>query len=121
MKRGAISPKTYTIQVLKRTLVSPKPGTATAQHGYEVLFTTRAEVRSLAGAAEWHQVDINGQKATHTFTIRYTTIPFDIRHRVRDARGQFWRILAVEEVNLANKEIKIQCANVGADTEAANP
>jgi len=31
------------------------------------------------------------------------------------------RILAVEEVNLANKEIKIQCANIGADTEAANP
>lgn len=113
MAKGIISPKQVTVQIVRRALLPPAPGSASARYSYAAVFTTRAEVKSRSGATEWGQVEINGEKASHTFTIRWTSIPFDARDRLRDARGQLWKILGIENVDLRNREMRIHCANQG--------
>lgn len=112
-KKGIVSPKTVTVQVVRRHLLPPSPGTAAPLHSYTPVLTTRAEVKSRAGATEWGQVDIDGKKATHTFTIRFTTVPFDARDRIRDATGQIYQILTIENVDLGRREMRIHCASQG--------
>ncbi len=114
-KRGIISPKITTISVVRRSLLAPDPGKAGARHGYTTVFTTRAEVKSRSGSSEWAQVDIDGKKVSDTFVIRYTTIAFDARDRVRDATGHIWQILAIEHVDLGRREMKLHCSNQGAE------
>lgn len=114
-QKGIISPKRITIQVVRRSLLPPAPGTAWSRHDYVPIFTTRAEVKSRMGSNQYAQIDIDGTKATHTFTIRFTTIPFDTRDRVRDATGQMWQILSIENVDLSRREMKIHCANQGSE------
>ena len=63
---------------------------------------------------------INGQTASHVFTIRYTKIEFDTRHRVRDALGNLYRILSVDNVDLQNRWLRINALMTGdEDREAA--
>ncbi len=114
-----ISPKHVTITVQRRALLPPEPGSAAARHEYTDVFTTRAEVTSRSGKSEWAQVDIDGKKASHTFTIRFTTIEFDVRDRVRDATGALFQILSVENVDLRRREMKIHCSSQGSDDVAA--
>ena len=114
-KRGIISPKVVTISVVRRSLLAPDPGKAGARHGYTTVFTTRAEVTSRSGSSEWAQVDGDGTTASDTFTIRYTTIPFDSRDRIRDATGHIWQILTIEHVDLGRREMRIHCSNQGAE------
>lgn len=118
-RKQEISTKTVTVQVVRRQLLAPALGLGEARHDYTVLFTTRAEVRSSGGTKEWGEVEINGQKATHIFTIRYTTIAFDVRERIRDARGKLYQILSVDNVDLGNRELKIMAAYQGAETAPA--
>lgn len=119
MTKGIVSPKRVSIEVVRRELVPPAPGSAVPRHAYTRVFLTRAEVKS-TGTSEWNQVDINGTKVTDTFTIRYTTLAFDIRDRVRDARGNLWQILRIDNVGLGNREMRLMCAFTGhEDAEAA--
>lgn len=113
-----ISSKTVTVQVVRRYLLPPAPGTAEARHDYVTVLTTRANVKS-QGSAQWAMVEVNGKQVTHTFTIRYTRIPFDTRDRVRDARGDLYQILKIDNIDLANKEMKVQCALMGSETMEA--
>lgn len=109
-----------TIEVVERKLLPPVPGTGEVRHCYEKMFLTRAAVKTNSGLSEFAGVDVNGKKATHTFTIRCTHIPFDIRNRVRDVRGKLYSILSVENVDLENRLIHIHCSNQGSeDVEAA--
>lgn len=107
------------VQIVRRDLLPPAPGSAEPRHDYAVKLTTRAEAKSKQGTNEFAAVDINGKRSTHSFTIRYTTIMIDVRDRVRDARGQLYQILAVENVDLGNRLYRLHCANIGQeDTEA---
>lgn len=109
-----------TIQVVRRTLESARPGSAEPQHSYAVRLTTRASVKSKMGANSFSQIVIDGRAASHIFEIRFTTIPFDTRDRVRDVYGNMYRIISVENVDLSNKRLRIYAAEVGAeDVEAA--
>lgn len=112
-KRGITSPKRITVQVMRRSLLPPAPGEAAPRHDYIPVLTTRAEVKSRVGSSEWGQVDIGGKKATHTFTIRFTTVQFDVRDRLRDATGQLWQILSIENADLGRRDMKIHCSNQG--------
>lgn len=112
-QKGIISPKRVTVSVVRRALLPPAVGTAAPLHDYAVVFTTRAEVKSHSGSTEWGKVEIDGKKATHTFTIRFTTLEFDARDRVRDATGQLFQILKVDPVDLGRREMKIHCALQG--------
>lgn len=118
-KPGIISSKSIRIEVCERQTLSPAPGTATARHVYNRIFTVRAAVKTAGGSAEWMGVEIDGKKVTHTFTIRWTSIPFDIRHRVRDVSGKLYQILKVANVDEGNREIRIQCAAIGDETQEA--
>ena len=109
----------YTIEVVEAKLLSPLPGSAEPRRDYEILFTTRADVKTMAGKSEFAQVDIKGERVTHVFSIRYTTIPFDARCLVRDAVGSLYKILSVDDVELANREYKISCASLGNQDIAA--
>lgn len=115
--------RAYTIQVQQRELIQV-PGSAEPKHTYSTLFTTRADVKTRSGEADFAKVSIKGAGGipvgiTHTFSIRYTTIPFDTRHRVRDAQGHLFAIVAVEDVDLANREMRIHCAASGSETVEA--
>ena len=119
MAVGITISRRYTIEVIRPSLLSPLPGSAEPRRVYTKLFTTRANVKSLQGKSEFAQVDIKGTRVTHQFSIRYTTIPFDVRDMVRDATGALFQILSVDDVDLANREIKISCASQGAETVEA--
>lgn len=108
-----------TIQVVRRSLVAPLPGRAEPRHDYAVVFTTRAKVKS-SGLSEFAQINVGGDAVTHTFTIRYTTLPFDTRDRIRTVDGALHRILRVDNVDYANEWIVVQTTRQGIeDVEAA--
>lgn len=111
--------RSYTIQVCERHLLPPLPGSAEPRHTHVPIFTTRANVTTRGGASEFAAVDINGRKVTHTFAIRFTTLTPDVRHVVRDARGQLYQILAVENKNNVDREYLLHCANQGDETQEA--
>lgn len=106
----------YTIEILEVDLAPPEIGSAEPVRKFKRLFGVRANVKTLAGKSEFAKVDINGNAVTHQFAIRFTNIPFDTRHLVRDARGSLYRILRVEDVDLQNREMKIHCASMGDET-----
>lgn len=109
-----------TIQIVRRSMLQPLPGRAEPRHDYAVVLTTRASVQSMLGANAFAQVIVGNRVASHTFTIRYTTIEFDSRDRVRDATGELFQILSVENAGLGRKWMVIRCAEVGdEDREAA--
>lgn len=109
-----------TVQMLHRELQQPLPGSAEPRWDYTVLFTTRAKVVTKAGKSEYAQVVVDGQQASHIFTIRYTTIPFDIRNRLRDVRGTLYKILTISNVDEQNQWFQITAAVAGnEDREAA--
>ena len=115
MAKGIVSPKQVSVQVVRRTLLPPTPGSAAPRHSYTAILTTKAEVKSRSGATEWANVEIGGERATHTFTIRYTMVPFDARDRLRDATGQLYRILSIENVDLRNREMRIHVTTAGGE------
>lgn len=108
-----------TVQILRRDLLAPAPGTAEPRHGYTPILTTRADVKSHGGVNQFAQVEVDGKPVTHTFFIRYTTIPFDARDRLRDVRGKLYRILKVDNVDLDNVVIKISASDQGLEDVAA--
>lgn len=118
--QAIISGKTITIQIVRRDLLQPVPGSAEPRHEHTPFLTTRASVKSKMGVAEVAKVDINGKQVTHTFEIRYTMQRIDTRHFVRDVTGRLFQILSVENVNLQNITTRLHCASVGDEsTEAA--
>lgn len=108
-----------TIQVIRRSLEMPDPGKAEPRHAFAVVLTTRASVKSKTGSNAFAQVVIDGKQITHVFEIRYTTIVFDTRDRVRDVRGNMYRIAQVDNVNLANRQLRIYATEVGNENVEA--
>lgn len=115
------SSRSYSIQVLRRKLLQPRPGTAEPRHDYEVIFTTRADVTTRSGLSEFAQVSVKGQAVSHTFAIRFTSLidQIDTRCFVRGARGDLYRVLSVDNVGLRDREIKIHCSDQGLETVEA--
>lgn len=118
-KKPTLGQQQVTVQIVRRDLLQPVPGSAEPRHDYTVLFTTRASVQSKTGVSPFAQVMVGNELATHVFTIRYTTIPFDIRCRLRDAVGTLYRILSIDNVDLGNITYRINCAMAGADSVEA--
>lgn len=118
-QKQVISSKHVGIEIVDRRLLTPKPGYAAPEHDYAVVFgMVRADVKT-RGSSPWAQIDIDGKAVTHTFTLRYTTIPFDTRNRVRDARGILYQILKIENVDERNVELRLQTAVVGDENRKA--
>lgn len=117
MKLGDLN---VSIEVVARTLLTPTAGTrGEPKHSFSRLFLTRAAVKTRSGSSEFSSIEIKGERVTHTFTIRYVSLPFDVRHWVRDARGQLYKILSVENVDLGNDWLRIHAANSGVETAEA--
>lgn len=115
---GFISEKQVSIQIVRRALASARPGLTAPEHVYRPVVTTRSSVKT-TGISEFASIDIDGKRITHTFTIRWTSVPFDTRDRVRDARGQFYQILRIDNVDMRNKEYRIHTASVGHESVVA--
>lgn len=111
--------RAVTVEIVKPALLSPVPGSAEPRRDYAVVFRTRANVKTMTGKSEFASVDIEGARVTHTFSIRWTSIPFDTRNMLRDARRSLFKILSVENVDEANREIRIHCASTGKETVKA--
>lgn len=117
--RARIGERNVTVQIVRRSLASPAPGSSEPRHPYAVLFTTRAKVKTHSGLSEFARVEIGGRQVTHTFGIRFTTIPFDTRDRVRDVGGRLYQILRVDDVDEQGHELALRCAAVGSETVEA--
>ena len=118
-RQQVISEKQVSIEVVRRSLVDALPGSAEARHTYTRVFHTRAKVKSAGLNSEWAKVDIAGKRPTHTFTIRYTTIPFDARDRVRTVDGHLYQILNIDNVDLTNRAVRIVASNQGDESMEA--
>lgn len=105
--------RSFTIHVETRVTRTPAPGSAEPRHRYEHKFTTRADPKSHSGVSEFAKVSVKDTAVTHTFAINYTNLKFDIRDRIRDARGNLYQILKVENVDNADIELRIFCAETG--------
>ena len=108
------------MSVERRAQVPPKPGMAEARHAYATVFTVKAKVKTMSGTAEWNTIAVDGKAVSHVWEIRYTSLAFDIRDRVRDAQNRLYQILKVENVDNANRIQKVYTALIGAGTVAAN-
>jgi hypothetical protein len=119
-RTAIISDKTITMHLVRRALVPPIPGMAEARHEYTTIFTTKAAVRTMSGTTEWNTIVVDGKQVSHVWTMRFTRIPFDSRDRIRDAEGNLYQVMKVENPNNANRELKIYTAKVGQEGIAAN-
>jgi Phage head-tail joining protein len=104
----------WSIQVVRRVMVTPLPFQADVDHTYTPVITVRADCDTSKGVQNFNRVNTD-MAATHVFTIRYTTIPFDIRDRVRDSLGNLYTILSVENVKEGRMWLKIVCALAGKE------
>lgn len=121
MKRSAIiSDKTTTMHVLRRALVPPTPGMAEPRHDYSPVFAVKAKVKTYSGTTEWNTVAVDGKQVTHVWEIRFHRIPFDVRDRVRDGEDRYYQILKIENVDLANRTLKVFTARIGDSNIPAN-
>jgi Phage head-tail joining protein len=98
---------------VRRVTVTPQPFEAEVDHVYHPILTTRAAIQTKQGVSEFNRVTVGDDTATHTMTIRYTVIPFDIRDRVRDALGTLYKILHTENVDHSRRYMKIHCMQIG--------
>jgi hypothetical protein len=105
----------WSIQIMRRVITGPLPFQAEIDHGYTPVITTRAACDTTKGVQEFNRVSVDRQ-ATHVFTIRYTTIPFDIRDRVQDSLGNQYVIMAVDDVQQNRTWLKITTARAGSNT-----
>lgn len=101
------------VQVMRRDWAPPLPGSAEPRHTYRPILTTRAKVQTMAGTRDFAGVTVNGKAVSHVFTIRYTTVLFDVRDRLRDASGRLYQILSVSNTDLENKVTRIHCSDQG--------
>lgn len=104
-----------TVQIVRRRLMQPTLGQAEPRQSFDVVMTTRAESSTRSGDTEFSSVNVNGVSATDTFTFRWTTIKIDTRDYVRDARGNLYKILSVENVNMQNRVCRLQCSAQGSE------
>ena len=112
-KPPALGDMRWSIQVVRRMTTTPTAFSAEVDHDYQPVLTTRAACRTLGGTSEFNQVVINGTKASHTFTFRFSTIPIDVRDRVQDTQRNLYQILAVEPWDENRRWMSLHCARVG--------
>jgi SPP1 family predicted phage head-tail adaptor len=110
----------WTIRVERRRMVPPDPHQGHATHAYAPVLTTRAHCKTMSGVSQFSQVVIGGESVTHEFTIRYTTIPIDVRDRVRDTVGSIYKILSVTPMDEGRQWMSLQCAKLGAAAAEVN-
>lgn len=114
MKAPKLGEMRWSLQVVRRVTTTPAPWSAEVDHTYTPVITTRAKADTKQGVAEFNRVMIEGKEVTHVFTIRFTTIPFDVRDRLRDAVGNLYQILSVESVDMGRRWMRIHACLVGA-------
>lgn len=113
-KDPTIGEMRYSIQVVRRRTTTPDVYSAEVDHDYAPVLTTRAACKTRTGVAEFNRVVINGQPATHTFTIRFTKIPIDVQDRIQDTQRNLYAILSVENIDERNRWMNLHCARVGS-------
>jgi len=105
----------WSIQLMRRAIVMPTSlGCEEIDHVYTPFLTTRAACQTHNGVSEFDTVALGGAKASHTFIIRFTSLPVDIRDRVQDSLGTLYTILAVDTINEGRRWMRLRCALVGA-------
>ncbi|MDX2308078.1 MAG: head-tail adaptor protein [Hyphomicrobium sp.] len=109
----------HTISIQRRALANAAPGSAEPVHTYQTVLSPRAAIKTRTGVSEWSRVEIAGERATYEMTIRWTPVAFDVRDRVRDAAGNLYRILAVENVDERDDWLKLHCARMGDEDQPA--
>jgi uncharacterized membrane protein (UPF0127 family) len=119
MKPPSLGELRWTVQVVRRVTTVPQPFQADPDHTYTPVLTTRSKVETKSGTADFNRVTIGDDEVSHVFTIRYTTIPFDARDRLRDTVGMLFKILRVEHVDNSRRWMRIHCAQVGATDRAS--
>ena len=107
------------ITIERRSLDTPAPGSALPGHTYTTILTTRAKIKTKTGVSEWNQVSVGDKKSSHTITMKFTTLEFDTRDRVKDGSGNLYEILAVENIDERDNWLNLHCSRKGNETRKA--
>ena len=103
----------HRITIERRTLGAASPGSAEAEYAYTELHNCRAQIKTKGGVSEFSKIEINGKQVSHVITIRHTSTVIDIRDRVRDAGGNLYAILSIENQDEFNDYLVLYCARQG--------
>jgi len=106
------------ITIVRRSTVASQSDSAEPVTTYSDVFSVRCHIKTNSGTNEWSRVRVGDLDATHTLTIKHTTIAFDARDRIKDGAGNLYKILKIDDVNEQGREFKIQAAKVGEENEA---
>lgn len=106
----------HRITIVRRSLDTFAPHSVAPGHSYTTVLTTRAEIKTKGGTNEFNKVVIGKEEVSHTFMMRATSIAFDARDRVRNAQGELFKILKVEDVAERGDWLKIFAAKEGDET-----
>mgnify|MGYP001206389260 CR=1 FL=1 len=110
----------WSIRVVRRAMVEASLYSAEVDHEYTTVLTTRAACTTHSGLKEFNRVTTaSGTAPTHTFAIRFTTIPIDIRDRVIDTLGNLYQILSVDPVDNNRRWMNLHCAQLGSQDRAS--
>lgn len=117
-KKTCLGSMNRRVTIVRRTAVAAQSDSAEPVITYADVFSVRAHIKTNGGANEWSRVRVGEIDASHTFTIRHTTVAFDARDRIKDGAGNLYKILTIDDVDEQGREFKIQAARVGEQSEA---
>lgn len=106
------------MSIERRSLDVATPGLASPKHTYTNLLTMRAKIETKMGVSEFNKVEVGGERVTHRFITRYVPTQIDVRDRVKDGAGNFYRILQIENVDEQDDWLRFYCIRTGAETQA---
>ncbi|MEQ8823839.1 MAG: head-tail adaptor protein [Filomicrobium sp.] len=109
----------HRITLERRSLTASSPGSAEAEYTYTTFHTCRANIKTKGGVSEFNKIEVDGTKVSHVVTIRHTKTVFDTRDRLRDASGNLYTILSIENSDEYDDQLVLYCANQGAETRRA--
>lgn len=107
------------IEIGKRRILPPAPGTGNARNVFVTLATVNAKVETTEGVKEANAVYVGDERITHRFLIRYTAAAFDGQAQVRDSDGELYRIIRVENINEEDRWLRLNCVRAGNESAAA--
>jgi SPP1 family predicted phage head-tail adaptor len=113
MKPPKLGEMRWSIRIMRRSMRPPAPFEGAAGHDYEPFLTTRAACKT-NGLTEFSRVMVNGVQATHTFTIRWPSIPVDIRDKIQDVHRNLYTILSVDPVDEGRRWMRLHCSRGGS-------
>lgn len=102
----------HTISIVERAMATPAPGSVAPGYNETVISTMRAAIETKNGVSEFNRIEIGGERVSHVFLVRASSVAFDTRHRIRRG-GNDYQILQIENIDEARVWTRIFAKQLG--------